>query len=428
MALLNIYILTFNCARAIVDVEPFASQFFAGLSTPKLPDIVVLSLQELAPIARSFVGSFLLAPYFGRFQHAVQSAARKLSGEDDDSYTLISARSVGMTGIMIFVRDPSAVRDLETGGVGVGIAEMGNKGAVGARFTYHRADAYTELAFVAAHLAAMEGAVLRRNEDWKNIVRRLVFASSAKDGGVAMAGEDRPLLSISAHDASIYKSTSHLFLAGDLNYRTSSTKPSAADYSNSFPQPGHASLTPFFERDQLTRERIAGRTCHGFVEAPISFPPTYKYLPKGPFLTPDAELSEWHWATHRWPSWCDRILYLDIPPWLKSQASDAVITVHKYTALPLLSSSDHRPVALDLSLPLIPIPEPDEEETDDPRAKPPFNVDVNWKSRRDRARVLELISGSSLYLTTTAEGGGLMLAMVVGAVGAYLVVKALLEY
>lgn len=309
----------------------------------------------------------------------------------------------------------------------MGVAEMGNKGAVGARFTYHKGDSYTELAFVAAHLAAMEDAVLRRNEDWKNIVRRLVFASSPKDSRVSTSGETQPLLSISAHDGSIYKPTSHLFLAGDLNYRTSTTKPTPADCTDSFPQPDHASLTPLFERDQLNRERMAGRTCHGLVEAQVTFPPTYKYQHKDPFLTPDAELSAWPWASHRWPSWCDRILYLDIPAWMHSQSPDAAIITHKYTALPLFPSSDHRPVALDVSLPLVPIPEPD-EETDDPRANPPFTVDINWKSRRDRARVLELLSGSSLYLTTTAEGGGLVLAMVVGAIGAYLSIKALLQY
>ena len=388
----------------------------------------MLSLQEIAPIPQSFVGGFLLAPYFGRFHHAVQSAARELSGEDKDLYSLITARNVGLTGIMVFVKDPAAIQDLETGGVGVGVAEMGNKGAVGARFTYHRGDSYTELAFVAAHLAAMEDAVQRRNEDWKNIVRRLVFASSPKDGRVATSGEAQPLLSVSAQDASIYKSTSNLFLAGDLNYRTSTTKPSPADYTNSFPQPDHASLATLFERDQLNQERTAGRTCHGFVEAPINFPPTYKYEPRGPFLTPDSELSRWNWASHRWPSWCDRILYLDTPAWLRAQAPDAAIVTRKYTALTLFPSSDHRPVTLDISLPLVPIPEPGEEETDDPRTNPPFNVDINWKSRRDRARVLELISGSSLYLATTAEGGGLVLGMIVGAIGAYLAINALLEY
>jgi endonuclease/exonuclease/phosphatase family metal-dependent hydrolase len=428
MSSLSIYILTFNCGLSLIDVESFASQVFSGLGSPKLPDVVVLSLQEIAPLSHAFVGGFLLSPYLGRFHHAVQSAARELSGEDDDPYSLITARNVGMTGIMVFAKDPGAIQDLETGGVGLGVADMGNKGAVGARFTYHRGDSYTELAFVAAHLAAHGDEVLRRNEDWKNIVRRLVFASSPKDRRVTTSGEERPLLSISPQDGSIYKSTSHLFVAGDLNYRTSTTKPSPADYANSFPQPDHPSFTPLFERDQLTRERTAGRTCHGLIEPPVNFPPTYKYDSKGPFLTQDSELSRWNWASHRWPSWCDRILYLDIPSWLKSYAPDAAITALKYTALPLLPTSDHRPVSLDISLPLIPIPEPGDEETDDPRTSPPFNVDINWKSRRDRARILELITGSSLYLTTTVEGGALVLSMIAGAIGAYMAIKVLLEY
>jgi hypothetical protein len=424
MASLNLYVLTFNCGRALIDVDSFASQLFAGLSTRRLPDVLVLSLQELAPIPHSFIGGFLLAPYFARFHHAVQKAARALSGVDD-SYTLVTARNIGMIGIMVFAKDPAAIRDLETGAVGVGVAEMGNKGAVGARFTYHRGDSYTELAVVAAHLAAMENEVARRNEDWKNIVRGLVFASTHQDGTATLGGAERPLLSISAQDGSIYKSTSHLFLAGDLNYRTSTTKPSPTDHISSFPQPDHPSMAPLLEKDQLNRERAAGRTCHGLIEAPITFPPTYKYQSKEPFLTPDAELSRWHWATHRWPSWCDRILYLDTPSWLESEAW---IVTHKYTALPLFPTSDHRAVALDVSIPLVPIPDPGDEETDDPRTNPPFNVDINWKSKRERARMLEVVCGSTMYLTTTPEGGGIMLAMIVGAIGAYLAIGALLEY
>lgn len=421
MASLNLYVVTFNCGRALIDVDSFSSQLFAGLSTRQLPDILVLSLQELGPIPHSFIGGFLLAPYFARFHDAVQKAAGTLSGVRD-SYTLLTARNVGMIGIMVFAKDPAAIRDLETGGVGVGVAAMGNKGAAGARFTYQQGDSYTELAFVAAHLAAMENEVQRRNEDWKNIARGLVFASTHPD---TLGGAERPLLSISAQDGSIYKSTSHLFLAGDLNYRTSTTKPSPTDHISSFPQPDNPAMAPLLERDQLNRERAAGRTCHGLIEAPITFPPTYKYQSKEPFLTPDAELTRWHWATHRWPSWCDRILYLDTPSWLESQAP---IVPRKYTALPLFPTSDHRAVALDVSIPLVPILDPGDEETDDPRTSPPFNVDINWKTKRERARLLEVVCGSAMYLTTTAEGGGIMLAMVVGAIGAYLAIGVLLEH
>ncbi|KAE8454452.1 hypothetical protein EG329_000075 [Mollisiaceae sp. DMI_Dod_QoI] len=436
MAAINLYIVTFNCARSYIDIEGFASQLFTGLASSKLPDIIVLSLQEIAPIPHSLIGGSFLVPYFSRFYHAVQKAARKLSNATDNLpiYDPIAARNLGMTGLMIFAKDPSCIQDMEFGGVGVGLAEMGNKGAVGLRFKYHGAGTWTELTFVAAHLAAMEWEVKRRNEDWKNIVRGLVFSSTtAGKAATSLSAEERPLLSISPRDASLYKPTSHLFVAGDLNYRTSSMSPSPSDHIDTFPQPHHDSNSPnhysaLFEHDQLTQERAANRTLQGLKEAPVTFPPTYKYDSKEPFLTADEELTEWNWAKHRWPSWCDRVLYLDIPSWLSRKSPSAKITVHKYSALPLFPTSDHRAVALEVTVPLLEIPAPEEEEEgDDPRIHPPFEVDIDWKSRRDRARVLELVAGFTMYFTTTAEGGGLMLAMAIGAIGAYFAIRAMLE-
>ena len=282
----------------------------------------------------------------------------------------------------------------------------------------------------------MEDELLRRNEDWKNIVRGLVFSSKTADrkqNAASLSGEERPLLSISPRDASIYKSTSHLFIAGDLNYRTSTIRPSPTDHLETFPQPHHDPSSPqhfsnLFQSDQLSHERHAGRTLHGLKEAPVSFPPTYKYDSKEPFLTPDEDLSRWHWAKHRWPSGCDRILYLDVPTWLSSSKPDLKITTHKYFALPLQPTTDHRAVALEVSVPLVPIPTPSEdEEGNDPRLHPPFEINVDWKKKRDRARVLELVAGYSMYLTTTWDGRGLVIAMVAGSVGAYFVIKALLE-
>jgi hypothetical protein len=76
--------------------------------------------------------------------------------------------------------------------------------------------------------------------------------------------------------------------------------PSPTDHKDTFPQPHHddSSLnhyTSLFEHDQLTQERTANRTRQGLKEAAITFAPTYKYTPKGPFLTPDEQLTEWHW-------------------------------------------------------------------------------------------------------------------------------------
>ena len=436
-AAISLYILTFNCGGSLIDVDAFASQLFDGLSQRKLPELLVLSLQEIAPIPHSFIGGSFLIPYFSRFHQAVQNAAIKLASTTNDIpiYTAITARNVGMTGIMVFAKDPSAIQDLETGGVGVGMAEMGYKGGIGVRFTYRASGpAYTELTFVAAHLAAMEDKLLRRNEDWKNIASRLVFSSSTKQrGNLASSSEERPLLSISPQDASIYKSTTHLFVAGDLNYRTSTISPSATDHIETFPQPHHDESSPnhfnsLFERDQLSQERAACRTLQGLVEAPVTFPPTYKYDSREPFLTPDEDLAKWHWAKHRWPSWCDRILYLETPSWMKSQRPDASLVAHKYTALPLQSTTDHRAVTIEFSVPLIPIPKPNEEEeaaSKDPRVHPPFDIDINWKSRRERARTLELLAGFTLYFTTTGEGNSVVIATIVGVVGGYFALRAL---
>lgn len=432
---INAYILTFNCGRSLIDVDDFSSQLFSGLTSNSLPDLLVLCLEEIAPIPHSLIGGSFLVPYFTRFYHAVQKAARKHADVADNApvYDPTAARNLGMTGIMVFAKDPGAIRDIETAGVGVGVAEMGNKGAVGVRFTYQSLGSSTELTFVAAHLAAMESELLRRNEDWKNICRGLVFASTAKGkkaGETSLSSEEQPLLSVSPRDASIFKPTSHLFFAGDLNYRTSIRSPAPNDHVEIFPQPNQDESSPnhqfaLYESDQLNQERLAGRTCHGLIEAPVTFPPTYKYDPKEPFLTPDKDLTRWHWAKHRWPSWCDRVLYLAMPSWLDSSAQ---IVTHKYSALPLFPTSDHRAVALEVTIPLVPIPSPPEDESStDPRINPPFQVDINWKSKRERARILELITGFAGYFTTTMEGGAVAIAMILGAVGAYFAIAALLE-
>jgi hypothetical protein len=437
MAALSLYIVTFNCGLTLIDTDAFASQLFNGLNSSKLPDILVLSLQEIAPIPLSLIGGSFLVPYFERFYHAVQKGSRKAANATDNApiYTPIAARNLGMTGIMVFAKDPSCIEDTETGGVGVGLWEMGNKGAVGVRFTYHQGPASTELTFVAAHLAAMEGELQRRNEDWKNIVRGLVFSSSSskrKTEDTSLSGEERPLLSISPRNASIYKPTSHLFVAGDLNYRTSILSPSPTDHIDTFPQPHHSPdssnhFSSLFESDQLTQERAAGRTLHGLTEAEIKFPPTYKYKSEEPFLTPDDELKKWPWAKHRWPSWCDRILYLPLPAWVTRSQPSLAITTHKYTALPLFPTSDHRAVTLELSVPIVSIPVPVEEEGDDPRIKPPFEINVDWKRKRERARQLELVVGFALYFTSTKEGGAVAVAVLVGVVGAYFAIRAMIE-
>lgn len=461
MADIHPLLVTFNCGRELVKPEVFSRHLVNALQGSPSPELIILSLQEVAPIAYAFLGGSFLVPYLDRLRHAVDQSAKELG---DTRYISLITRNVGMTVIMAFVQEDLSghVQWMETGGVGVGLQEMGNKGAVGLRIGYGVGEETMEMTFVAAHLAPMEDAVERRNEDWKNIVKGLVFTPVdykavrvAKRAQITRAanGEDEPLLSGPVDNESeptsgIYTPTSYFFLAGDLNYRTDDTNPSVGDHE-AWPQPAGAADSRHYSNllrsDQLATERKAKRTLHGLEEAAIDFPPTYKYSDTGRMHAgktehlaavesnrvregPQTEDLEWHWAKHRWPSWCDRILYLDLPPRMKSEDPNAQIRVNKYTALPLMSTSDHRPVILSLSIPLKPMPPPTEEVVDgDVRVKPPFPIDPKWRERRAVARRKEIAVGLGSYFALTWEGRGVLFAILVGALGGWAVIRSMLE-
>jgi len=435
MAALSLYLLTFNCGRRLVQPDIFAPYFFHALPQPRLlPEILVIALEEIAPIGYSFLGGSFLTPYFNAFRQAVKFASK------DTSYVNTISRNVGMTAIMIFVRQDrvSRVSTLSTAGVGVGFQEMGNKGAVGVRIglqTRKDADEVMQLTFVAAHLAAMEDALKERNEDWRSIVQSLIFVSDNSEKPIRRdeQEEDVPLLegtSAATHLANgMYTANSHLFFLGDLNYRTSETRPTTEDVKR-FPQPTTSTEDPkhfthLFSRDQLTQQLQANKTLHGLTEPPVTFPPTYKYANDRIVAPEGDDAQEFKWAQHRWPSWCDRILYLDLPSWMPQNSASSKIKVHSYKALPLFPTSDHRPVALSVSVPLLAIPPPD-GATNDIRLQPPFSMDPQWKARRDFARKKEIVVGILAYLSLTREGTGLLTATVIGGIGGWLIIRAML--
>lgn len=230
-------------------------------------------------------------------------------------------------------------------------------------------------------------------------------------------------------EISIFKPSSHLFVAGDLNYRISTTTPPALARF-----PTLKTYPEFLDRDQLTQEKNAGRTLHGLSEAPIHFPPTYKIKHLSREKATDAvnkaefdkaveegredEVIPWKWASHRWPGWCDRVLYLDTPNWVKRQYSDGDnghsskpvpgIKVHAYDSLPTMITSDHQPVFLRASVPLLPLEELNREPTgddmEDPRAHLPIPIDSGAFARRATARRREVVTGMTALFFSTREG------------------------
>jgi len=414
--MIELYLLTFNCARNLVDPQSLAPAFFNAL--PKgapVPDLVAISLQELSPIAYSFLGGSHLKPYFDRITTTVQLAA-DLRSNGTEELEHIATRSLGMTGLMIFAKPKfvQRIQWIQSAGAGVGFANMGNKGAIAMRvgISCPNAAKTLNLTFAAAHLAPMESNISARNKDWENLVRNLVFVND--DDSAYSASEQTPLLASSAEAPAdldgLFSAGNHIFFYGDLNYRTHDAPPGPDDHF-AYPQPTASETSPthylqLLKEDQLTREKEANRTLHGLQELPITFPPTYKYAtPKDPGANAvqrsvaEAE-DKWKWSKHRYPSWCDRILFAQC-------GSGSELEPQIYTALPIQATSDHRPVALSLRVSDNPV----KGDADAARSQPPFPINPQWRSRRDASRRWEVIVGVLSYLTLTSKGNAMLVAV-----------------
>jgi hypothetical protein len=420
----ELYLLTFNCARNLVDPNTLAPSLFDALSpSAPLPDLVAISLQEISPIAYSFLGGSYLTPYFAQVTKTVQLAA-SLRSHDSEQLEHVATRSLGMTALMIFAKPQFAgrIQWIQSAGAGVGFWNMGNKGAVAMRLgvSCPNYDDPLKITLTAAHLAPMESNIEARNRDWETIVRNLVFLNDDQSG--YSASEATPLLSSSSEvpadgDGLFAPDDQLIFFAGDLNYRTHD-EPPRRDAHMSYPQPSLSDTAPehfghLLKRDQLMREKDANRTLHHLEELPITFPPTYKYSQSDTNQGVPKE-ERWEWATHRYPSWCDRILFLPSPGTLEPQV---------YTALPVQPTSDHRPVALSLRVDDTRI----KTNNDNRRPSAPFPINNHWRARRDAARRMEVLVGVLSYLALTKKGNAILLALTGTALATWWVAASLLE-
>ncbi|KAL5102911.1 Inositol polyphosphate 5-phosphatase OCRL [Taenia crassiceps] len=153
---------------------------------------------------------------------------------------------------------------------------MGNKGAVGLRLTVFN----HSLCFLNCHLAAGPASCERRNQDYGEIMRKMMFERRSLQ-------ELPQYILVNDHD--------QIFLFGDLNYRLT-----GLDVNESLAAISRKDFGFLVKFDELSQQKAQKRVLQGFLEGKITFPPTYKF---------DLISNSYYIADGRMPSYCDRILW-----------------------------------------------------------------------------------------------------------------------
>ncbi|GAA5900550.1 phosphoinositide 5-phosphatase INP54 [Sporobolomyces salmoneus] len=347
-----------------------------GSERGEAPDIVAVGFQEMIPLHLALAGftSTALDLHEDKIKLAIERTHTKTeAGGGGTTYSLISRKSLGGIALLVYSSDQTLTSRLQevrvaTAGCGV-FGFMGNKGAVGIRFSLKgeegEGDSLSSWTFVTAHLAAHQEKVERRNWDWKEIVQRLVFVSE-KTG----------------KEESLYE-TGHLFVFGDLNYRISLTSPrklaphllshhistlvSPLSDSSSL----SSSLSTLLPHDQLHQQLSRQKTLHHLSEAPITFPPTYKFKPGTRETYKDFR--------KRVPGWCDRILYA------VAESETEGFETEMYRSEMDFTASDHKPVTA-----LFNIPSPSSSSLP---VKSPYPISPTWRQSQTLGMLLDRLVG-----------------------------------
>ncbi|KAJ2922908.1 hypothetical protein H1R20_g14166, partial [Candolleomyces eurysporus] len=235
------------------------------------PDVYVLGIQELDLSTEALLYSLGTAR-----EDAWCRAVFASLGEKAEKYEkLTSKQLVGMLIVVIVKKTlKECFTDVKTTSAGAGIlGVMGNKGATAVRLSFKApgSTAPTTFTFVNAHLAAFDEMVDKRNLDFQDLSKRLVFE-------VTWPSEEDQELGYSLPTLTAYESDV-LFWMGDLNYRIDIPdlelrrilREDDWDNSDKFPA--------LLRSDQLTKAQKQGKAFVGFMEHTISYLPTYRFSP-----------------------------------------------------------------------------------------------------------------------------------------------------
>ncbi|KAH8063866.1 hypothetical protein JL722_3061 [Aureococcus anophagefferens] len=242
------------------------------------------------------------------------------------NYEVVASHTLQATHAILFCHRSARplLGDVRSGavatGLGAGDARLGNKGGVGLALDVGGA----RVCFVASHLTAHQKKSAERNPV-RNREFHKISAELAKllapgapppdDGADPLRG---------AFDVVAW--------SGDLNYRVDLPRDAADDLIAA------RDFAGLLAADQLAGALASGAAWAGYAEAPVAFPPTYKFD-----AAADGALDVYDTSPkRRVPSYTDRVLV--------ASRDAAAARIVDYGSVADLRSSDHRPVAATLSL------------------------------------------------------------------------------
>jgi len=249
-------------------------------------DVFAIGIEEVQPL----VGMGAMTTDSSRGRDWTAHIEKTLTTVGD--YVCVCARQ--MVGILLLVfvkaKHENAIKGVMTTEVGTGFMyKGGNKGAIASRMQIYE----STFCFVACHLAAHQENVSRRNQDFSEVLRRIVFTEekSQYSNLSALLFANESTITIPDQDLVVW--------LGDLNYRIDLPleevirRLEAKDW------------VALLKHDQLNQ---ALEKAHGaflnFNEGKISFPPTYKCNKHEMGYDVGTESQ-----TPRTPAWTDRILW-----------------------------------------------------------------------------------------------------------------------
>ncbi|XP_029654962.2 inositol polyphosphate 5-phosphatase OCRL-like [Octopus sinensis] len=281
---INIMCITFN-VNSRLPKESLRELFLPPPEYP-LPEIYAVSLQEMDLGTEAFLRSSGITV---REQEWLSLIDRYMNGG------FVRTSRQRLFGITLFIYtanhcqgDISLVREqyLATGLMGL----IGNKGGLAATLRFRD----SQITFVGSHFPAYDENVAERNQNFRDMANTFL--------------QDRQDV---------------VFWLGDLNYRLTNIPNDHVRWKVK-----NGRLSDLLAADQLSVGRREGEVFVDYEEAPITFPPTYKF---------DSGTDQYDSSGKgRVPAWTDRVLYFHCP------ANPVQCLV--YQSLPNIRFSDHRPV------------------------------------------------------------------------------------